>query len=211
MKRVAIAIVGTLVSSSYPAMAQIDVSVAAKFCQVIQDDTQRLKCFDGLFSESQVAKEQTTSSAPKGWDVKETQSPVDDSPQVTATLDSTSNGPAGLLNMPAVLFLRCKDHKTDAMFGKPMGFVGLQPVKVIARINDQKAIETNWPTATNGQEVFAPSAVQLIQALPDNGTLFLRATGPNNETIEGTFALGTVSAVREKIAAACKWASGLRK
>src|SRR5262249_38022030 len=102
---------------------------------------------------------------------------------------------------------RCNEKKTDAYLAKPFSFLGTNPMKVLVRINDGKPIETQWHPASNGQGVFAPAAVQFISALPDNGKLFIRVTGFNGTTVDGAFALGKVSEIRDKIAAVCHWPS----
>jgi len=102
--------------------------------------------------------------------------------------------------------LRCKEKDTDVMFTRPSTFVGSgQSIKVLVRIDDGKSIETMWLPSTDGQAVFAPSAIQFIRALPDKGKLFIRAFGYEGKNADGEFKLGNVSEVRQKIALACNW------
>jgi hypothetical protein len=136
------------------------------------------------------------------WSIEESKSPIDDSPQVTATLFAEGSNPPAMTG----LTLRCKERNTEVIFGKHFAFLGsADAIKVLIRINDGKPIETSWHPSTNGQGAFAPAAVQFIRALPDNGKLFIRATGFGGTSVDGDFNLGNVSEVREKIAAACHW------
>jgi Type VI secretion system VasI, EvfG, VC_A0118 len=200
MRSVAVILIAPLLAAIPPsahAQSVLEIAAGIKFCKTLTDDTQRLKCFDGLFTQkqSQPAEQQQTEGA---WSIEEGKSPADDSPQVVGSLDADD----------AALFLRCKENKTEAYFGKKSAFFGIgNSVKVLIRINDGKPIETAWQPSTNGQGIFAPAAVQFIRALPDNGKLFLRATGYGGTPAEGQFNLGSVSILRDKIAAACKWAS----
>jgi type VI secretion system (T6SS) VasI/EvfG family protein len=188
-----------------PAAAQsvIEIAVGAKFCKTLADNDQRLKCFDSLFADKAAAASPPAAQQLDTWQIEESKSPVDDSPQIVATLI----GAAAPGEIGAVLILRCREHSTGAIFGKPMAFIGTQPTKVLLRINDAKAIETTWNPGSDGQAVFAPSAVQLIRALPDDGKLFMRASAYGGRSVDGQFDLGKVSAVRDKIAAACHWPS----
>jgi len=178
------------------AQSVLEIAAGIKFCRTVTDDAQRLKCFDSLFSEK---KEAPQSDMPKPevlWSLAENKSPIDDSPQVAASLADEDG---------AVLVLRCKEQKTEAAFGKQFAYLGSEPIKVLFRVNDGAPVQTLWHPSTNGNMTFAPSPVQFIQALPDQGKLFIRATGFGNKDIDGLFNLGNVGDVRNKIAVACKW------
>ena len=76
------------------------------------------------------------------------------------------------------------------MFGGPLTFLGRhEKIKVLVRIDEGKAIETMWSPSTDGRAVFAPSAIQFIRALPDNGKLFIRAFGFEGKIHQGEFKL----------------------
>jgi Type VI secretion system VasI, EvfG, VC_A0118 len=167
------------------------------------NDEQRLKCFDSLFIKKEEPPAEKTQAM--SWSVEESRSPVDDSPQVTATLHADGSTEGVSLTPPTALVLRCKEKETEAYFVKPFSFLGTNPIKVLVRINDGKPIETQWQPSSNGQGVFAPAAVQFMRALPDNGKLFIRATGFGGGREDGTFSLGNVSEIRDKISAACHW------
>ena len=124
----------------------------------------------------QDAATSTPASAPS-WTVEETKSPIDDSPEIQATLKTADD---------AVLVLRCKEHKTEGFFMKRLSLFGFAgKVKVVTRVNDGQAIETSWSQSTDYEAVFAPSAVQFIKSLPDWGKIFIRATGFQGKTAEG--------------------------
>jgi len=136
------------------------------------------------------------------WSIEESKSPIDDSPQVTGILFVEGSGPPAMTG----LTLRCKEKKTEVIFAKQFAFFGTTaPLKVLMRINDGKPIESQWQPSSNGQGAFAPAAVQFIRALPDDGRLFIRATGSGGTTVDGAFTLGKVSELRNKIATACRW------
>ena len=122
----------------------LEIVGGIKFCKTLIDDAQRLKCFDSLFTEKQQQSAPAQSQPAMGWKIEESKSPVDDSPQVTGLLhaDDSTGGPS--LTPPTMLVLRCEDKKTAAYFAKPFAFFGINPIKVLVRINDGKPIETQW-------------------------------------------------------------------
>jgi hypothetical protein len=188
-----------ITSASAQALAQL---FGVRLCQSLKDDAQRLKCFDELFAEKPNERQQQSSKDRPDvetiWNVDESKSPVDDTPQVMGMLRPVSGEDR------AALVLRCKEKKTEAIFAGP--FLGTtSQIKVLVRIADGKPIETMWSPSQSGTGAFAPNAIQFIRALPDNGKLFIRAFGYGGKTADGEFRLGNVSEVREKIAEACSW------
>jgi hypothetical protein len=190
-----------------PAFAQsiLEFAAGVRFCGTVKDDAQRLKCYDGL--SQYIALPSSPTPVPKGspeWSIKQSKSSVDGSRQVEATLIADKR----------LLVLRCREQKTEAVFGGEFTFLGSSPVKVLVRFNDGQPITSTWQPSTSGQGAFAPEADEFIRALPDNGKLFIQAfgfqrspSGFQERAVEGTFELGNVSAVREKIAAACNWSA----
>ena len=147
----AVALTNALVPTA-SAQALLETLAGIKFCRTLKDDSQRLKCFDGLFAETPNNQTPPASPAVEGaWNVEESKSPLDDSPQVVALLAASGSD--------ARLMLRCKEKKTEVLFGRPFTYLGSDSVKVLVRIDDGKPIETMWHPSTNGQGAFAPSAV----------------------------------------------------
>ncbi|MBM3527284.1 MAG: hypothetical protein FJX62_04275 [Alphaproteobacteria bacterium] len=196
----------TLAPQQAPAQSVPETLGAMKSCRALTDDAQRLKCYDDLAVElpAPVARPAPDNTDIEiAWNIEEGPSPLDSSPSVNGFL-------AGVKGESA-LVLRCREKKTDVIFN-PGSFVylGNAPVRVLARIDDGKVIETRWTVSTTGRGAFAPSAVDFIRALPDNGKLFLRVFSANGSASDGEFRLGKVSEVRERIADACNWRDKLR-
>ena len=180
------------------AMPPQEIPSEVKACKAIANDTERLKCFDGLFGETP-KPQNPPKEAQSNWSIDETKSSIDGGPQVVG---------ANLVG-DTVLILRCKDQITEAAFSTRYNYLGSRTVDVQLRINDQNAIKQVWKASMDGRADFAPDAVAFIQFLPDNGKLSIRATRSNDGKIkEANFNLGAVSEVRNKIAKACDWGSG---
>ena len=132
------------------------------------------------------------------WTIAESRSPIDDSPQVTATLNAAGYN--------ARMSLRCEDKKTEAIFFLPSRPLGSrESVKVLLRLPG--GAETMLYPTTNGQSFYAGSAEQFIRQLPGSGTIIIRASGDAGRAAGGEFKLGNFSVVRRKIAQACNLSS----
>jgi hypothetical protein len=186
-----------LASQAAPAIAQPTL-LGLAICKQIKDDAARLKCFDAAFSgagETATAKEE----APVGWSFKQDKSPVDDSPQISATLIGENSGGA--------LVARCAEKKTEVAI-IPKDFMGSGTggrIKILLRIDDAPAVTESWLSSSNGRAAFSPSPVALLKILPDNAILFARLTGYSGVEHDVKFALGSVSEVKAKISQTCKW------
>jgi type VI secretion system VasI family protein len=206
----ALAIIGFLValgSRASVAMSPQEVPAEVKSCMTIDDDKERLKCFDGLFggsSKPQKLPEEKQVKQPSeekqgNWSIDETKSPTDASPQVIA---------ANLVG-DTVLILRCKNQTTEAAFSTQYNYLGYKSVDVELRINGQNPVKEVWKASMNGRAAFAPDAVAFIQFMPDNVKLSIKTTrSPDGKVKEGSFNLGAVSEVTSKIAKACDWDKG---
>ena len=210
------ALLVTFASGASIAMPPQDIPTEVKSCKAIIDDKERLKCFDGLFGgasksqkplqERQVEEppEQKQMKEPSeekqaNWSIDESESPTGGSLQVVG---------ANLVN-DTVLILRCKEQTTEAAFSTKYNYLGFKSVDVQLRINDQNPIKQVWRASMDGRAAFAPDAIAFIRSLPDNGKLSIKTTrGPDGKVKEGSFNLGAVSEVRNKIAKVCDWSDG---
>jgi hypothetical protein len=192
---VTIGVLVALSSEAAIAMSPQELPGTIASCKAITDDKQRLKCFDDLFggsSKPEVSQEEKQAN----WSIDESKSPNDGSLQVVVWN----------LVGHTVLILRCEDQTTEAAFSTQYNYLGYRSVDVELRINDQTPTKEIWNASINGRAAFAPNAVTFIQSLPDNGKLSIKTTRSNDGKIkEGSFNLGTVSEVRNKIAKACDW------
>jgi hypothetical protein len=192
---VTIGVLVALSSEAAIAMSPQELPGTIASCKAITDDKQRLKCFDDLFggsSKPEVSQEEKQAN----WSIDESKSPNDGSLQVVVWN----------LVGHTVLILRCEDQTTEAAFSTQYNYLGYRSVDVELRINDQTPTKEIWNASINGRAAFAPNAVTFIQSLPDNGKLSIKTTRSNDGKIkEGSFNLGAVSEVRNKIAKACDW------
>jgi hypothetical protein len=181
-------IFGSTASNALPPQV---IPEEVKACKAISNDQQRLKCFDGLFADKPNPPNAPDKSANDGnWQIDESKSPSDGSPQVVA---------ATLVN-DTVLILRCKDQNTEAAFSTKYNYLGSRSVDVTLRLNDDKPFKQVWKASMDGRAAFASNAVEFIRMLPDNATLFIKTSRSDGKIKEANFNLGKVSDIRTKIA-----------
>lgn len=182
-----------------PAEAQFE-AMALAVCKKIPTDAERLKCFDMI---GKRVEEQTSRAEPtpvKGkWTYQDTKSPIDDSDQVVAMLE----GEPG----EALLILRCWEGKSEAVFIPPDFIISGTGNRydLLIRINGDAPSTVDGISSTNGRAIFIPSAREFMKLLPDQGKLFIRATGFQGRSSDGTFTLNDVTAARNRIAEVCRW------
>ncbi|HEY7245658.1 MAG TPA: type VI secretion system-associated protein TagO [Xanthobacteraceae bacterium] len=171
-----------------------------KACRQINEDTERLKCYDGLDTPAArtAPKEADNKQAAEGaWEVKDEKSPLDDSPLVSAQLPSSDS--------KAWLLMRCKDGKTEVAVNK-WGFIKCGAnVRVVYRVDQAQAVEVPWNTHSSCVLAIAPSPIPFIRSLTDGGKVFFRMWDHHEVAHDASFNLGRVSEVRSRLAAACKW------
>jgi len=175
-----------------PGAALAQAELMFGLCRKIPDDTARLKCFDAIVPAPQKTDQP---KAVQEWSIEDSKSPVDNSPEVFATLTSEDGR--------SELIIRCKERKIELAV-LPSGLFALESGTVLLQINDGPAVTASWSASSNSKGLFASNAIALIKRLPDGGKLFVRATGYSRQADDATFQLGAVTVVKNRISAACK-------
>lgn len=192
----ALAVIGCLaLSTTAGAQAQRTDRSLIELCRAIKDDKTRLACFDHATAPAEVAAETTGAPSPDTWHFEESKSPVDDSPQLLAALVPAEGKSSFVVG--------CREHQMRVFLSSD-AFLGLHDqLRVLYRINDQKAAEARWNVSTAGTAAFAPEPMVFLNSLPDDGTLFIRAWDYRGLPHDATFHLGAVSDVRSRAASMC--------
>lgn len=169
-------------------------------CRQIKDDGKRLKCYDRLDRSSSNARErpgQSRRGDDTGWIITDEKSPLDDSPLVSAALQST-DGKSHLL-------MRCKDRKTEVAVSI-RGFIKCgTDVRVVYRLDQEQATDGPWNSHPSCYLALSPSPIPFIRALSDEGKVYVRMFDHHGAPHDAQFNLGKVSPVRSRLAEACDW------
>jgi hypothetical protein len=76
------------------------------------------------------------------------------------------------------------------------------------QINDQPIVRQPWILSTDGKTAtYKNDPVELLRSIPEGATLKVAVADKGNVRHEASFELTGLSAVRQKVATACKWPS----
>jgi hypothetical protein len=140
------------------------------------------------------------------WIVSETTSPVDYAPVITAAIRL----PFSVKHAPNTFAVRCRGRRTEVLVRTEGTWRPSRAteVQVEFQINDQPAVRLPWTASADGRTAsYKEDAVGLLQSLPDGARLKVNVLDGLGQSHEATFQLVGLDAVREKIAAACRWTS----
>jgi len=171
------------------------------------ENTARQECFDALWEE--LTRDHLAPATPPTrtgevpWIVSATLSPLDYSPQVTAT--KVARSASG--NAPSQLSVGCRGRRTEIVIGtsgswKPSSG---EDVMVAYRINSQPEVQERWTVSAGGRSaLYRGDAAKLLTLLPDPGQIGIKVSDRDGPTAQVMFDLTGVDGVRQKIATACR-------
>jgi hypothetical protein len=135
------------------------------------------------------------------WIISETTSPVDYSPVVVVTTRSRENSESTAME----LSIYCRNNHTYLVL-VGQGISGRASDYAISyRINGNKPTQAGVGSALYGGVAAQGDVASLLQSLPDEGEIAIRLAARTGPSREGHFSLAGLKAVRNKLAAACKW------
>jgi hypothetical protein len=180
-------------------------------CPPSEDATARRECLFKLWWE-QTGKEaaiQASPSAPGGggWFISETTSPVDYSPQVSASIVSR----AATDDAPLSLTIRCRAKRIDLSVSTISAWKAPSnnQLRVAYQIEQRPVVEERWTASAGGKTAsFNGNTLQLLQALPTSGQILIRVFDSQAVAHESIFRLDGLAPIRQKVVDACKAAPG---
>jgi len=159
---------------------------------------ERLKCLDDLSRNIAPAVGPVQGL---NWIISETTSPVDYTPVVAAS--TSSRGPDSS-SMQLTIF--CRNGRTEMVVtGAAVSRMG-EGYAVNYSINGNQPVRVAVGSPLFGTGVaFQGDVVRLLQSFPDEGEITIHLSTRTAAAVDRSFSLGGLKAVRERIAAACKW------
>ena len=139
------------------------------------------------------------------WVVSETTSPVDYAPLITAAICL----PFSVKHAPNILAIRCRGRRTELLVRTEGTWRASRAgeIQVEYQINDLPVVKLSWTASADRKTaIYQDDPVGLLQSLPEGGRLKINVLDAPDPSHEATFQLAGLNAVRDKIAAACKWA-----
>lgn len=204
MKAVVLSMALEFASGVALAQGADDPMAALRSCAAMEAAA-RIECLDKL--SRSIAPADSSARGSDNWVVSEMASPVNYSPIVTATTYARGGSGSSLTQ----LSIACRAGRTELVVSGP-GLHGPAEFTAVYRVDDgqPRQLSAASPAAGSGA-AFRGDIVQLLSSLPDDGDLDIRLLPRPGGVHEGRFSLAGLKAVREKIAAACKWPGAVRQ
>ena len=183
-----------LVSGIALAQSTSDPLAQLRDCSTMER-AERLKCLDRL----SLSMARPAPAAGK-WTISETTSPVDYRPFVVATTPSLEEGSTMQLS------IYCRNGRTELVVAGPAVSGRGEDYTASYRVNGEQPVQTAAGTPSFGTgAAFKGDVVHLLQSLPEEGEVAVRLSPRTGVAREGSFSIGGLKMVREKLAAACRW------
>jgi len=206
-QRTAIVVIG-MVSLASGSLYSQDMRKSLAACAAVKSPLDRLGCFDKLTSQLGVDHPRAVpvvTAAGKGkWSVSATLSPIDDSKNVTLSLEANESVGARYRRVTPTLILRCKERKTDAYISWD-AYLGLEQTTVLTRLDDRPASKSEWSLSTDNKATFAPQAKTFIKGLLGHSRLVSQVTPYSESPVLVTFDLAGLDAALKPLSDACHW------
>ena len=162
---------------------------------------ERLKCLDRL-SRSMEPPPARPAPANDNWTMSETTSPVDYMPFVVAVTPSRGGTEGSAMQ----LSIYCRNGRTELVVAGPAISGRGGDYTMLYRVNGDQPVQAAAGAPSFGTGVaFKGDVVGLLQSLPEEGEVTVRLSPRTGVAREGSFSIGGLKMVREKLAAACRW------
>ena len=185
----------------------IDSSIKKEIakCAGKEGDASRLICYDDLAKSIGADKPKIITKNKGKWVVSESKSEIDDTLTVTMMLDASDNivNPYGQFSRPT-LILRCSENTTNAYINWDM-FLGMDSIKVLTRIDKQKAKTRSWYISTDNKAAFAPKNIAFIRSLFGHEKLLQQLTPYSESPKTASFEIGGLKEAIKPLRKACGW------
>lgn len=195
--------------------------VRVRECRQIEEDLQRLACFDQLAAElGEVPSPGTVTpneigddeELPAGWILENTTNPLDDTPRVVARLKAVEGqgrlGGGG----PVELYVRCQSGKVEVFiwWREFLGgsAVGRGLVEVTTRFDKEEPTTRKWNQSTDMQMTFVPVGAEgFAMKLTGRSRLVAMVTPVAANPVTAVFDLAGADRAVEAVRSACRPAS----
>jgi type VI secretion system protein VasI len=189
--------------------ANADVNTDVARCAAESNSVKRLECFDSLSKRLGVASPKMSTTAVSKWRVDKQTSRIDDSSNVTLTLnaDSSISGWPRKTTTP-LLALRCKERKTEAYIVtgmSPQVEYGTDGATVTLRFDKEKATKYQTSKSTDGEALFFGQSVGLIKKMLLHTTLLFEFVPFNSSPVMTTFDIRGLAEAVKPLRDICKW------
>lgn len=173
-------------------------------CVAIQENDERLDCFDKIAALSVKEEEDKSDTVDTGdWVVYSRIDPMTDDAVHFAALEAESG--RGRYGDPISLIVRCANNKTE-MYIAWNSYLGRDSIGVTYRAGDEKAITNNWTISTDNQATFFNgSPISFLKKMTESAKFTARLTPYSESPVTAIFdTTGAANAFKD-IRETCGW------
>jgi len=201
MKTVAIPLSVAFGIASAAAFAQSadDPMAQLRACS-LKESAERLKCLDEL--SHNIGPAARPAPEVDNWIVSETTSPVDYTPIVAARTVARGGSDGSAMQ----LSIYCRNGRTELAVTGPAVTRKGEEYAISYRVNGNQAVQlaAGSPSIATGA-AFQGDVVRLLRSRPEQGDIAIHLSSRTAAALDGSFSLGGLKIVRDKIAASFKW------
>jgi len=147
-------------------------------------------------SQDAIKEKVLTSNVKDDWTVRESKSPIDDSPKVTLY----KNGESG----DQTLVLRCNENTTNAYISTS-DYLGDESVNVTIRYDSNKAEDQKLSLSTDNKALFFSPSITSIKKMMASDMLVIRYQAYNGTTSTASFDVSNLKENIKPLRLACNW------
>ncbi len=184
-------------------------SIAAQECREVENDLDRLACYDRESGRTPVTETLDT-PVESPWTVRSTQSEMTDDTTVVLTVRTESALPCGYSPSPATLVLRCSENKTviyintTCHLASGTGGYG----QVTYRFDDNSAETREFSDSTDNRALGLWSggkSIPLINKMFGNSSALFRFTPYGDSPVTARFDISGLEEAITPLREACHW------
>lgn len=201
---VTFATVLVLITSTTALAADADLDA----CRTIENDLDRLSCYDRVSGRTPVNETRLTSSA---WNVSVETSEMTDDTNVFISVESDEAVDCGWSTQKTTLVLRCKENTTSAYFVTGCHMTSSRYNSygdVTYRLDDENSKTVGFEESTNNRSLGlwrGNRAIPFIKALSGHEQLLVRMTPFSENSFTVRFNIADLENVVQPLRDACHW------
>lgn len=138
------------------------------------------------------------------WDERKSISPMDDSPTVVLSLESSDRIGSGFKSERPTLVIRCQENQTTAYINWQT-FISVTDTEITTRIDSDLAQSSLWSVSSNYKATLSPKSIPFIKSMLNKESLIVRVTPFNDNSYTVKFDITGLDNAIKPVRETCGW------